>query len=90
MPEATSSSVGLLAVLVVIVLAGVIAVLLWLQARDRRQIASLLERLEHLESTRAAANGEESAAAPDVSETRRVGSARGGAAARSRGEEPLR
>ncbi|MBI4915547.1 MAG: helix-turn-helix domain-containing protein [Acidobacteria bacterium] len=66
MPETALSSVGLLAVVLVLVLAGVIALLLWLQARDRREIASLLERLERLESTRAARSAETTVVAPEA------------------------
>jgi len=66
MPETALSSVGLLVGVLVLLLAGVIALLLWLQARDRREIASLLERLERLEATRKAASGD---AAAVVTET---------------------
>ncbi len=66
MPETALSSVGLLAVVLVLVLAGVIALLLWLQARDRREIASLLERLEHLESTRTALAAETAVVAQEA------------------------
>ncbi|MGE5234727.1 MAG: helix-turn-helix transcriptional regulator [Acidobacteriota bacterium] len=48
--QAVSGVVRLVPVLLATAVVGVIAVLLWLQARDRRQIASLLKRLERLES----------------------------------------
>jgi len=66
MPETALSSVGVLAGVLVLLLAGVIALLLWLQARDRRQIASLLVRLERLESTRKAVSGDAAAAVPEA------------------------
>lgn len=72
MPDAAPSSLAMLLVAVAAVLAGVIALLLWLQARDRRQIALLLGRLERLESTRRALSGEaaavvtEAGAEPDL------------------------
>lgn len=44
--------IGLLSTILLGVLAGVIALLVWRQVRDRRQIAALLERLERLEVDR--------------------------------------
>jgi AraC-like DNA-binding protein len=66
MPGTALSSVGLLAGVLVLMLAGVIGLLLWLQARDRRQIATLLERLERLESTREAVPEEAAPAEPEA------------------------
>jgi AraC-like DNA-binding protein len=67
MPDAAPSSLAVLLVALAALLAGVIALLLWLQARDRRQIASLLERLERLESTRKAVSAEAVSAVPPAS-----------------------
>jgi AraC-like DNA-binding protein len=49
---ASSSVVGLLLPLLAFALAAAVALLLWLKARDRRQIAALLERLDRLEGDR--------------------------------------
>ena len=67
MPDAAPSSLAVLLVALAAVLAGVVALLLWLQARDRRQIASLLERLERLESSRKAVSADVVSAVPQAS-----------------------